>query len=472
MTSLAVAPKANAVAQCIEQLSLGDAFVTRRENPGAEAATAIARAQELAHLRMFIALAEKDETVRQAMLRKNAPLAGMPIAIKDNIDVRGFACTGGTPALRDWKPPSDAPIVKRLTGAGSVIIGKTNLHELAAGITSDNPTFGRVGNPYGATVIAGGSSGGSAVAVATGIVPVAVGTDTAGSCRVPASLSGCVGFRPTVGRYPSEGLIPLSMTRDAIGVFARDVAHVMLTDCAIAAEAPDVDATLAGKRLGIPRSYFYDNLDAEVGVAVDAALQRLADAGAILIETEVADVEALTAKISVPIIMYEGLRDVAAYLNGHRSSITAWQVVDQVAGPVERGLFQTALLRNPVQHHDYVAMLQAGRPAVIDAYRNCFQQGQLDALVLPTTPLPARAVGADGTVAWNGQQVPALSAYIRNTDPTSVAGMPSISIPAGMTKAGLPIGLCFDGLAGTDVRLLGIAHAAERIIPPIPKPAL
>jgi mandelamide amidase len=184
------------------------------------------------------------------------------------------------------------------------------------------------------------------------------------------------------------------------------------------------------------------------------------------------DIEELTARISLPIIMYEALRDIASYLNHHQSPVTAWQVVDQVAGPTERGLFQTALLNNPIGHHDYIAMLQTGRPAIIDAYRNCFAQARLDALVLPTVPLPARAIGADGSVTWNGQLVSTVQAYTRNTDPTSIAGMPSISIPAGLTKSGLPVGLSFDGPAGSDVDLLAMTLAAEKLLPPIARPVL
>ena len=461
-----------ALTQSIELLSLSEEFAARARDPGLDVASAIGRARDLSRMNMFISLADSRDAEALATARKTLPLQGMPIAIKDNIDVRGFACTAGTPALRDWRPPSDASVVKRLISAGAVIIGKTNLHELAAGVTSDNATFGRVLNPYGPAVIAGGSSGGSAVAVASGVVSVALGTDTAGSCRVPASLSGCVGFKPTVGRYPADGLIPLSLTRDAVGTFGRDVAHVMLVDCVLAGSTPAPIGSISGKRLGVPRPYFYDNLDPDVRDTIELALERLATAGAVLVETEVVGIEELTAAISIPIIMYEALRDIAAYLNCHQSPVTAWQIVKEVAGPVERGLFQTALLNNPIAHHDYVSMLQAGRPAVIDAYRNCFVQAHLDALVLPTVPLPARALGVEGSVMWNGQWVPSVQAYTRNTDPTSVAGMPSISIPAGLTRSGLPVGLSFDGLGGSDAGLLAIAFAAEKLLPPIARPML
>lgn len=453
----------------IEALSLTEVFSTLARNAGA-ASSAVARAHELASLNAFISLTENENADRMAVAAASKPLAGLPLAVKDNIDVKGFACTGGTPALRNWHPPSDATVVKRLTAAGAVIVGKTNLHELAAGITSDNLAFGKVANPYDPKRIAGGSSGGSAVAVASGIVPVALGTDTAGSCRIPAALSGCVGFRSTVGRYATDGLIPLSLTRDAIGIFARDVAHVALLDFVLANDRGAGAVSVAGRRLGVPRPYFYDNLDKDVRAITEAALTKLADAGAVLVETEVIDVEKLCGAISLPIMMYEGPRDLAQYLFRHQSPITVANIVEQIAGPVEKGLMQTALWSNPIRHHDYVSMLTDGRAALIAAYRDCFARDRLDALVVPTTPLPARVVDQDSTVTLNGQQIPALQAYIRNTDPTSVAGLPSISIPSGMTSAGLPVGLLLDGLPGTDAFLLELARSVDALLPPIPRP--
>lgn len=453
----------------IDALSLTETFSVLARNTGA-ASKAVARAHQLASLNAFISLTESASADRMSVAAVGKPLAGLPFAVKDNIDVKGLACTGGTPALRDWRPPSDAAVVKRLTAAGAVVIGKANLHELAAGITSDNLAYGKVANPYDAKRISGGSSGGSAVAVASGIVPVALGTDTAGSCRIPAALSGCVGFRSTVGRYSTDGLIPLSLTRDAIGIFARDVAHVALLDFVLANDNSTGTASVAGRRLGIPRPYFYDNLDKDVRAITEAALMKLADASAVLVETEVIGVERLCGAISLPIMMYEGPRDLAQYLFRHQSAITVANIVEQIAGPVEKGLMQTALWNNPIHHHDYVAMLTSGRTALIQAYRDCFARDGLDALVLPTTPLPARIVGEDSTVTFNGQQVPALQAYIRNTDPTSVAGMPSISIPSGMTPSGLPVGLLLDGLPGSDAFLLELAQSIEALLPPIPRP--
>jgi len=224
-------------------------------------AAAVEQAHRHADLNAFIALADPDRLPEPT----GGPLAGLPIAVKDNIDVAGFPCTAGTPALTAWRPPRDAAVVARLRDAGAVIVGKTNLHELALSITSNNPTFGPVRNPHGLDLIAGGSSGGSgssAAAVSAGIVPVALGTDTA-------------------------------------GLLTRNVGDAILIDEAITAARPH-RLELAGRRLGVPRPLFYDGLDVEVRTVIDTALNRLADAGAVLVDTEVPALEGRLTPISLP----------------------------------------------------------------------------------------------------------------------------------------------------------------------------
>lgn len=421
------------------------------------AATSLERAHRHAELGAFIALADGVELSQPA----GRPLAGLPIAVKDNIDVAGFACTAGTPALAGWRPPADARIVARLREAGAVVVGKTNLHELALGFTSNNPTFGPVRNPHDLDLIAGGSSGGSAAAVAAGIVPVALGTDTAGSVRVPAALCGVVGFRPTTGRYPLEGVVPLSHTRDTVGLLTGIVADAMLVDEVIAA-APPRRLELAGHRLGVPRPLFYDGLETEVRKVVEGALARLADAGAVLVDTEVPELEALLAPIALPLTLFESPREIGTYLAAHRSPVRVWEIVEAMASPVERGWLENELWGEPVSDETYRNIIARGRPAVIDAYRRCFEHSRVDALVLPTTRLLARPVGQDETVVIDGERVPTLEAYNRNADPAAVAGLPSISVPAGRTANGLPVGLSFEGPAGSDATLLGLADAFER----------
>jgi indoleacetamide hydrolase len=426
-----------------------------------QVAAAMARARDTAELNAFVALA--DNPVPDGSGVRAGPLSGVPIAVKDSIHVAGFPCTGGTPALRGWRPPTDASVVRLLRAAGAVVVGKTGLHELSAGITSNNAAFGPVRNPHDPRLIAGGSSGGSAAAVAAGVVPIALGADTAGSVRIPAALCGCVGFRPTAGRYPGDGVIPLASTRDTVGPITRTVADAVLVDEIITGR-PTAPVGLAGRRLGVPRPYFYDDLDAQTAAVVDAALGRLSDAGAELVETEVADVEELIAQHSLPLTLSEWPRDLGAYLNRHRCPVPLPEIVDAMAGAVERGWLSEQLWGEPVPRSHHVEILQRVRPALVDRYAGCVRRERLDALVLPTTRLPARPIGQDETVEINGRQVDTLGAYLRNTDPTSFAGLPSISVPAGPTATGLPVGLSFDGLPGTDATVLGLAAAFERLV--------
>jgi indoleacetamide hydrolase len=422
---------------------------------------ALQRARETAALNAFVTLADAPPPLRMT----GGPLDGVPIAVKDSIHVAGFPCTGGTPALREWRPAADATVVRMLRAAGAVVVGKTGMHELSAGITSNNLGYGAVRNPHDPRLIAGGSSGGSAAAVAAGVVPVALGADTAGSVRIPAALCGCVGFRPTTGRYPADGVIPLSATRDTVGPITRTVADAALVDELVTGVQTD-PVELAGRRLGVPRAYFYDNLDAGTAAVIDDALGLLSDAGAELVETQVVDLEELTAPHSLALTLHEWPRELSVYLARHRCPVPIEEVVDAMAGPVERG-WLTAQLRGdavPVMHH--VEILERVRPAVVARYAECLRRDRLDALVLPTTPLPARPVGQDDEVELNGGRVGTLEAYLRNTDPTSFAGLPSISVPAGLTASGLPVGLSFDGLPGADTTLLGLAAAFERLTGP------
>lgn len=449
--------------------------MSRFADPVNSLESALERARAMAHLNAFIALAEDDRPVPPAgsplepANGEPGPLWGTPIAVKDSIDVAGFPCTAGTPALRDWRPQIDAPIVRTLRDAGAVVVGKTNLHELSAGITSNNRTFGPVHNPYDGRLIAGGSSGGSAAAVAAGVVPIALGADTAGSCRIPASLCGCVGFRPTVGRYPGDGIVPLSSTRDTVGTLTRTVDVAIVVDHLLSGSRCE-RFDLTGRRLGIPRAYFYDDLDEEIRPVIDAALDRLADAGAVLIETEISGIEEVIAPVALDLTLSEWPRDLAIYLARHRSRIHVAEIVDAMAGDVEREWLANELWGQAVPHERYISIIARSRPDALARYVDTFRRDRLDALALPTTRLPARPIGDDETVLVNGQPVGTLTAYLRNTDATAFAGLPSLSVPAGITRSGLPVGLNFDGLPGTDSTLLAIGAAFQRLDAPLPTP--
>ena len=200
------------------------------------------------------------------------PLHGVPLALKDNIDTADFPTTGGTPALAAHRPKRNAPIVQRLLDAGAIVLGKTNLQELAYGPTNNNAAFGPARNPYDPTRIPGGSSGGSAAAVAARLAPAALGTDTGGSIRVPAALCGITSMRPTTLRWSQAGIVPLSHTRDTAGPMARHVADCVLLDGVVTGGPTEITpASLKGLRLGLPRGYFWEDLDAELAAILEAA---------------------------------------------------------------------------------------------------------------------------------------------------------------------------------------------------------
>jgi Asp-tRNA(Asn)/Glu-tRNA(Gln) amidotransferase A subunit family amidase len=399
------------------------------------------------------------------------PLHGVPIALKDNFDTADFTTTAGTPALAAHRPTRNAAVVQRLLDAGALILGKANMQELAFGPTSNNAAFGPVRNPYDHSRIPGGSSGGTAALVAARLAPAGLGTDTGGSVRVPASLSGVVGFRPTTLRWPQDGIVPISHTRDTAAPIARCVADCALLD-GIVTGAPTSLApiNLDGLRLGIPRGHFWDDLDAEVEAILADALARLAAAGVVLVEGDMADVAALDAAAGFPVALYEFVTDLDRYLAEHTTGLDFAGVAAQVKSPAVKKVVDALLGADAVPEAVYREALIKHRPALQDAYRRYFAERGVAAMVFPTTPLPAAKVGEDDTVLLNGKAAPTLATYIRNLGPGSAAGIPGLSLPAGMTRAGLPIGIAIDGPQGADQQLLTICLAIESALPRLPAP--
>lgn len=427
-------------------------------------AAAQARADALSPLNILIArnpnLVEEARAVDQARARgeKLGPLAGAPLLIKDNLDVEGLPTSAGTPALRDWRPGADAPVVSALKRAGALVLGKANMHELAFGVTSDNAAFGRVGNPWRPEATAGGSSGGTAAGVAGGAAPAGIGSDTAGSIRIPSALCGLCGLRTTVGRWSTKGVVPLSHSRDAPGPMARGMADVALLDAVVTGEPLAEAAILAGTRLGVPRRHFWEELDAELAPVAETALQRLAEAGVVLVELDLTEVVAATARIGRAIHMGEVIADIAAYLADGGSDITVDDVVAGVASPDVQASVALALTADPQAYRE---AMEVHRPALRRLYERAF--AGVEAVVFPTTPLPARALGPGITVEWNGKTAPARAAYVRNIDPISAAGWPGLSLPVGLTATGVPVGLELDGPGGGDRRLIALGLAMEQV---------
>lgn len=398
-------------------------------------------------------------------------LAGIPLALKDNINTVALPTSAGTGALRGRVPPANAPVAQLLFDAGALLAGKAGMHELAFGITCNNAVTGPVRNPWNPAMIPGGSSGGSAAAVAARMVPAALGTDTGASVRLPAALCGVIGLRPTVGRYPCAGIVPISHTRDTPGPIARSVADIALLDAIMAGGAPALpEPALRGGRLGVPRHYFYDGADPEVLSLVDAALTRLREAGVELIEAEVEDVGPLDEAVSFAVALYELTHDLPAYLRECGYELSLADVAAGIGSPDVAAIVRGQLGDLAVPRAAYEQAMRT-RARLQAAYAEYFAAHRLDAMAFPTAILPARPIGEDDMVELNGERVPTFLTYIRNTDPGSNAAIPGISLPVGLTEAGLPVGLELDGPAHSDRRLIALAAAVERVLPPVAWPA-
>ncbi len=415
-----------------------------------------------------------DAAALDAAPRPNAgtlPLYGVPLAFKDNIDVAGLPTTAGSASMRGHVPQRSAGVTQRLRAAGALVLGKTNLHEWCQGVTGHNHSFGPSRNPFDRTRITGGSSGGNAALLGLRGTPMAIGTDTGGSVRVPAALCGLVGFRPTVQRWPHDGLVPISPTFDTAGVMARSVDDCVLADHAVAGGPLQLAATpLAGVRLGVPEAYFWDAIDPPVAELARATLTRLRAAGAVLVPCDLAEAGALFQQGAMSISLYEILPALAAYFASHGRPFDARALADSVASPDVRPLFERPLGADAITTAAYAHALRTLRPALQAAYRRCFDEHGIAALVFPTSPLTAARIGEDVELTLCGRPTTAFQSYIRNTGPAGMAGLPALSLPMGLTRDGLPAGLELTGPVGADSALLALALGVEAALPAAPRP--
>jgi indoleacetamide hydrolase len=445
---------------------------------------ALERAEQSRDLNAFIILNKNGALAAAAQIdegENNGALAGLPIVVKDNINTADFPTTGGTPALQNARPTKNAPSLQKLLDAGAVIIGKTNMHELAFGITSTNLSSfaGPVKNPYDKTRIPGGSSGGTAAAIAARIVTCGLGSDTGGSTRVPAALTGTVGLRPSVGnggaqrRYDDANLVvPISHTRDTVGPMGRTVADVALLDSIITGTPVAQAEPLRGKRLGIP-AVFWSGLDRDVEAVAKAALAKLADAGVVLVDADMAGLFEQNAKVSFPVALHEPIADIPAYLKASGiEGITLADIAGQIASPDVKGAF--GAITADAFGAAYQDAITVQRPALQKTYEAYFRDNNLDGILFPTTIAPAPAIDTEkgsGEMSINGEKpVPTFDSMIRNTDPGSNAGIPGLSLFAGLTPGGLPVGLEIDGPLGSDAKLLGLGLSIELLLGSAPPP--
>lgn len=401
------------------------------------------------HRNAFITITA-DSALRQAKAAEaeihvgswRGPLHGIPVGIKDLIDTAGVRTTAASRVFADRVPSQDAEVVTKLREAGAVLVGKQNLHEFAYGGSSLISAFGIPRNPIHPDCIAGGSSGGSAAAVGSGMCYAAIGTDTAGSVREPAALCGLVGLKPSYGLVSTEGIIPLSQSLDHAGPITRSVRDAaILLDALTGPRRRHFDSLEAehGKwRVGIPRPFFFDDLHPEVATAVEAAIDELELMGCVVAEVE------------VRVDTDRTLQAAEAYA-AHRERVAA-----------SADLYDPETLRRVrtgenISHEQYQAALRE-LSNVRREVATIFES--VDVLVTPTTPIPAPRVS--DLTANIDQLRPTELVLLRNTRPANVWGTPAVSIPCGKTSDGLPIGLQIIGPMGNDARVLQLGHALEQ----------
>ncbi|MBI4184513.1 MAG: hypothetical protein HY521_10995 [Proteobacteria bacterium] len=440
----------------------------------------LARSRALSRLNAFIW--QEPETVlewaraadkRRARGERLGPLAGLPLAIKDNIEVEGLATTAGSPLLRNFVARSTAPVVERLWAAGAFLLGKTNMHELAMGPTSINRAFGAVGNPYAPDRIAGGSSGGTAAAVAGRMAPAGIGTDTGGSVRGPSALCGLVGLRPTVGRYSADGIVPLSHTRDVAGPMARDVADAVLLDGVMADEPTELaPAPLKGLRLGVPRRYYYENLNPEVARLMEEELGRVKGLGVTLVEADFRRDDIARNEVGFAITRFETMTDLPAFLAARGLKLTMREIADGIATPVVKGHVEDQLSPRGFTDRDYRRAMEVERPRWLAAFESYLRENDVAAIAFPTLRLPAHTIAEEISVMHNGREYPPQVINNMNVGPGSILGLPGLTLPVGLTAAGLPVGMELDSMRDRDRDLLAIGLALQGDRPPLPPPAI
>ncbi|QTG17185.1 amidase (plasmid) [Agrobacterium tumefaciens] len=408
-------------------------------------------------LNCFIYEGDVDQAFAKPDLgQTHAPLYGIPVSFKDNICVEGLDVTVGTSAMAGCIAPFDATIVERLKTLGAVVAGKNNMHELSFGITSVNPYWGTVGNPTAPGYCAGGSSGGGAAAVAAGIVLMAIGTDTGGSVRIPASFCGIAGFRPTSGRWSSSGIIPVSITKDSPGLLTRTATDALYVFGLVStAEIFATARPSSSFRIGLPSSLWY-GLDLDVMAACLGAIERLKAAGHECVDVDDTAVLSLSRTITFTVPVYEFFLDFPRTLVA-----LGWEDrIDTVFADIHDENVReiiSAQLGGRVTPADYAsAMANLGR--LRRKINQLFDVWGVDLLAYPTVP--------QGVPQLTTASHPDLFAKcIRNTDLASNAGLPSITIPVA-PKGGLPVGLNLDAASGRDRYLLEAASRLEDVVRP------
>jgi len=391
--------------------------------------------------------------------RYRGPLHGIPFALKDLFFTAGVKTTCGSKILADFVPNENATVVDRLTSAGAILIGKTNMHEFAFGTTNHNPHYGDVKNPWNPNCVAGGSSGGSAAAVATSCALLALGTDTGGSVRIPAALCGTVGIKPTFGRISKSGVYPLAWSLDHPGPMTRTVADAAIAlsclsgydpkdPCSQASPDEDFHRSLTGEiqgvRVGVPDTYYFEAADPEVKDQVEKAIASLEQMGALVQPVSIPELdEAATA--TLVILSAEAAACLEKFRRTRRNDI----------GKDVRERLDIGSLY-PATHY---IKAQRIRRKIQEHFAKVFTQ--VDVLVTPGVSIPAPKLDAT-TVPLDGADIPVAVALTRCTRIYNLCGLPSVSVPVGLSREGLPIGMQVAGKPFGEATILRVAEAYEK----------
>jgi aspartyl-tRNA(Asn)/glutamyl-tRNA(Gln) amidotransferase subunit A len=424
---------------------------------------------------------QRAEELDKASGNSNGALNGIPIAIKDNICVRGLQTSCGSRILGPYHAPYNATAIERLNEAGAIIVGKTNCDEFAMGSSNENSAFGPVRNPWDTERVPGGSSGGSAAAVAAGIVPVALGSETGGSVRQPASLCGIVGLKPTYGRISRYGLVAFGSSLDQIGIFGRNALDIGAVLGVIAGRdahdattadvpVPDYGAEIArgieGARIGVPRELFGEGLDAEVRESVERAIEAYRELGAEIVDVELPHAKyciavyyiIATAEASSNLARYDGVRYGFRAEEANELRAMYRRTRDEGFGPeVKRRIMLGTYVLSSGYYDAYYRKAQQVRSLIKQDFLRAFEK--CDVIATPTTPTVAFLIGE--------KTDDPLSMYLNDiyTCTANLAGIPGISLPCGLSGEGLPIGFQLMGPHWSEAALLRLAHAYEQAHP-------
>ena len=462
--------------------SLMNSVANGETSARAIAESAIAAAEKLNEpLNAFLQIDRDGALKRAESTIANGALSGVPLAVKDNICVKGMQTSCGSRILGDYHPPYNATVIQRLIDAGANVIGKTNCDEFAMGSSNENSAFGPVKNPWDTSRVPGGSSGGSAAAVAAGIVPFALGSDTGGSVRQPASLCGVVGLKPTYGRNSRYGLVAFASSLDQVGIFARntsDVARVLgvisgrdphdatSADVPVPDYAGTLSAEIKGARIGFPRSLFGEGLDAEVRAAVEAAIDVYRDLGAEIVDVELPNAQysiavyyiIATAEASSNLARFDGARYGFRAEDAPRLREMYRKTRDEGFGPeVKRRIMLGTYVLSAGYYEAYYGKAQQVRSLIKEDFRKAFES--CDAIITPTAPTPAFALGekVDNPLAMYLNDIYTVTA--------NLAGIPGLSVPCGLSSNRLPIGFQLLGGYWSEPTLFNLAHAYESVKP-------